>query len=195
MAILNIPTGNLPYEVVTELPAQGEENKIYGVPTPIAEGDGETYNMDYRWHNNAWEEVDLGATVFGFLFADYQESVTETITEMQATIDEQATLIQELEEAVFGVTTTFQMSVTSLSATMLNLVNESGEVVVPDALQTQKWSFEDITYEATVPKGTYYLRNDEYAIGVSGEMLPLVVDGTAVIDLGTVKVIAIGGKK
>lgn len=190
MAILNIPTGNLPYETVSELPAQGEENKIYGVPI-----DDIPWNKDYRWHNGVWEEVDLGATVFGFLFADYQESVAETITEMQATIGEQATLIQELEEAVFGVTTTFKMCVTSLSTTMLNLVNESGEVVVPDALQTQKWSFEDITYEVTVPKGTYYLCNDEYAIGVSGEMLPLVVDGTAVIDLGTVKVIAIGGKK
>lgn len=190
MAIQEIPTGSLPYEVVNELPEIGEENKIYGVPIEGVEG----FNTDYRWHNGSWEQVDLGAQVFGFLFADYQESVQETITEMQTTIDEQATLIQELEEAVFGVTTTFQMSVTSLSTTMLNLINESGEVVVPNALQTQRWSFEDITYEATVPKGTYYLRNDEYAIGVSGEMLPLVVDGTKVVDLGTVKVIAIGGK-
>lgn len=194
MAIIDIPTGNLPYEVVDKLPKKGEENKIYGVPQKI-EGSEMTYNKDYRYHNDAWEEVDLGCQIFGFLFADYQESVQETITQMQTTIDEQASLIQELEEAVFGVTTTFQMSVTSLSTTMLNLVNESGEVIVPDALQTQKWSFEDITYEATVPKGTYYLRNDEYAIGVSGEMLPLVVDGTKVVDLGTVKVIAIGGNK
>lgn len=192
MAIIEIPTGALPYEAVEELPSVGEENKIYGVPLEGMEEYG--VYTDYRWHNGDWEQVDLGAQVFGFLFADYQESVQETITEMQTTIDEQASLIQELEEAVFGVATTFQMSVTSLTTTMLNLVNESGEVVVPDALQTRKWSFEDITYEATVPKGTYYLRNDEYAIGVSGEMLPLVVDGTKVVDLGTVKVIAIGGK-
>ena len=191
MAINQIPTGNLPYIVVEELPATGEANTIYGVPIDEEFG----INTDYRYVNGEWEEVDLGCQIFGFLFNDYQESVQETITEMQTTIDEQATLIQELEEAVFGVTTTFLMSVTSLSTTTLNLVNESGEVVVPDALQTRKWSFEDITYEATVPKGTYYLRNDEYAIGVSGEMLPLVVDGTKVVDLGTVKVIAIGSGK
>ena len=191
MAIKEIPTGNLPYEVVDKLPKTGEENKIYGVPM----GEDIPFNKDYRWHNGAWEEVDLGANIFGFLFADYQESVAETVAEMQAIIEEQSAKITELEEEVFGVTTTFQMSVTSLTTTTLNLVNESGEVVVPDALQTRKWSFEDITYEATVPKGTYYLRNDEYAIGVSGEMLPLVVDGTKVVDLGTVKVIAIGGAK
>lgn len=193
MAIIDIPTTPLPYETVDKLPKTGEEWTIYGVLDPPDNKMG--WRKDYRWKDGKWEEVSLGTNIFGFVFADYQESVQETVGEMQATIEEQSALIQELEEAVFGVTTTFQMSVTSLSTTMLNLVNESGEVVVPDALQTRKWSFEDITYEATVPKGTYYLRNDEYAIGVSGEILPLVVDGTKVVDLGTVKVIAVGGEK
>lgn len=87
MAILNIPTGNLPYEVVTELPAQGEENKIYRVATPYENGGGETYNIDYRWHNGSWEEVDIGATVFGFLFADYQESVQQTIADLETRLE------------------------------------------------------------------------------------------------------------
>lgn len=104
MAIIDIPTGNLPYEVVDKLPEQGEENKIYGVPVE----EGSPYYNDYRYHNGAWEEVDLDVRVFGFLFADYQESVSETVTEMtqtitdmQTVIDRQAQKILELEEVVF----------------------------------------------------------------------------------------------
>lgn len=181
--LIDIPTGNLPYVVVEELPETGEENTIYGVPQD------DFFNIDYRYVNGGWEEVDLGNTVFGFQFADYQESVKQTITEM-------GTKITELEEAVFGVETTFQMNVSSSVRKLLDLVDGDGNVIVPGALQTERWNFDKVTCQVTVPKGTYYLRStDNYAIGVLGEILPLVVDGTAVVNLGEVKVILIGGAK
>lgn len=195
MAIIDIPTGVLPEQLVEVLPQTGQENIVYRRLVEDEDLREIQITDDFIWYDGEWHPFSFDARICGAYFERYQQSVSETVAEMEQIIEEQAQMITELEEAVFGVDTTFQMCVTSLTTTTLNLVNESGEVVVPDALQTRKWSFEDITYEATVPKGTYYLRNDEYAIGVSGEMLPLVVDGTKVVDLGTVKVIAVGGEK
>ena len=138
MAIIDIPTGNLPYEVVEELPSTGEENKIYGVPVEGMEDVGMV--TDYRWHDGAWEQVDLGCQIFGFLFADYQESVQQTVSEMQATIEEQSALIQELEEAVFPIeNTSFEMLITSLMAVDLDLYDSNDEIVPNMGLSTEYW--------------------------------------------------------
>lgn len=197
MAIIDIPTGNLPYEVVDKLPKQGEENKIYGVPQKI-EGSEITYNKDYRYHNGAWEEVDLGCQIFGFLFADYQESVAETVTEMQATIDEQSALIQELEEAVFPIEqTSFEMMITSLMAVDLDLYDSNDEIVPNMGLSTEYWEEPtELVYQNEVRKGTYYLKNsDGYALGKpNGDIQPLVCEG-GTVDLGNVEVIMLAPKK
>lgn len=185
MAIIEIPTGVMPEELVEVLPQTGEENKVYR--RLVDPEDIYMFTEDFIWYDNEWHPFSFDAKVYGAVFQRYQNSVAETISEME-------TKITELEEAVFGKQTTFQMTVTSLVRTSLNLISENGEVVIPNSLQTEKWSFEDITYQVTVPKGTYYLRSeDNYAIGVSGEILPLVVDGTDVVDLGPVKVILLGG--
>lgn len=205
MAIIDIPTGSLPYEVVDKLPKNGEENKIYGVPQTI-EGSDFTYNINYRWHNGAWQEVDLGANIPGFLFADYQESVQETVAEMEQTIvtlentvEEQSALIQELEEAVFPtVTTRFPMSITSLMAVELSLYDENDEIIPNHGMTTEYWEEPQfLTYIANdVKKGTYYLKNaDGYALGKSnGEIQPLVCEG-GTVDLGNVEVIMLAPKK
>ena len=86
MAIIQIPTGNLPYEVVNKLPKKGEEYKIYGVPIDTCVDEFSIYT-NYRYHNGEWQEVDLNATVFGFLFADYQRSVEETVAELEARVE------------------------------------------------------------------------------------------------------------
>lgn len=198
MAIIDIPTGNLPYEVVEELPSEGVENKIYGVP----QGEDAMFCTNYRYHNGEWEEVDLGANIFGFLFADYQESVQETVAEMQATIDEQSAMIQELEEAVFPIeNTSFEMLITSLMAVDLDLYDSNDEIVPNMGLSTEVWDepFE-LVYQNEVRKGTYYLKNaDGYALGKpGGEIQPLVCEG-GTVDLGNVEVVMIqpprkGGK-
>ena len=87
MTIPQIPTGALPYEVVEKLPKAGEEYKIYGVPQTV-EGTDFKWNKDYRYHNGEWQEVDLGANVPGFLFADYQESVQQTIADLETRVEE-----------------------------------------------------------------------------------------------------------
>ena len=186
MAIIDIPTGNLPYIVVEELPETGEPNTIYGVPIE------EYINTDYRYANGEWQEVDLGAQVFGFLFADYQESVQETVTEMEQTIAEQSAMIQELEEAVFPVVqTSFEMMITSMMMVDLDLYDEKGEVVPNMGLSTEVWDEpQALTYQNEVRKGTYYLKNEDgYALGTpNGDILPLVCEG-GTVDLGSVEVI------
>ena len=194
--IKEIPTGNLPYIVVEELPQTGEANTIYGVPDD-AEAEIPVYT-NYRYASGEWQEVDLGANVFGFLFADYQESVQETVTEMEATIAEQSALIQELEEAVFPVVqTSFEMMITSLMMVDLDLYDEKGEVVPNMGLSTEVWDepFE-LVYQNEVRKGTYYLKNEDgYALGKpNGDILPLVCEG-GTVDLGSTEVVMIAPKK
>lgn len=197
MAIIDIPTGNLPYEVVAKLPTEGEPNKIYGVPVEDEEG----LYTDYRYHNGEWQIVDLGAQIFGFLFNDYQESVQETVTEMEQTITAmeetiaaQETKITELEEAVFPTTlVSFEMSITSLIMTELDLVDEDDNVVEANAFATDIWESEPMTFQSELKAGTYYLRNqDGYALGKpNGEIQPLIVDGTEIVQLGSVEIVMI----
>lgn len=192
MAITEIPTGNLPYIVVEELPETGEANTIYGVPDD-PESESPIYT-NYRYADGAWQEVDLSAQVFGFLFADYQESVAETVAEMEQTIAEQASLIQELEEAVFPVVaTSFEMMITSMMMVDLDLYDENGEVVPNMGLSTEVWDEPtELVYQNEVRKGTYYLKNEDgYALGKpNGDIQPLVCEG-GTVDLGSVEVVVL----
>ena len=84
-AINPIPTGSLPYEVVEKLPSAGAENTIYGVP--INAEDEISPCRNYRYHKGEWQEVDLGVSVLGFLFADYQEQVSNIIADLETRIE------------------------------------------------------------------------------------------------------------
>ena len=196
MAIMNIPTGNLPYEVVDELPVVGELNKIYGLNI----SDDEIFPIyeDYTYYGEEWHKIDLSARVFGFLFQQYQESVVETVAEMEQTIAEQAALIEELEEEVFPiVNTSFEMMITSLMQVELDLYDSNDNIIPNMGFSTEVWDVpEEVVYQNEVRKGTYYLKNaDGYALGTAGgEIVPLVCDGTTV-DLGNVEIIMIGGAK
>ena len=197
MAIKEIPTGGLPYEVVDKLPKTGEENKIYGVP--IDPEDELTFYTDYRWHNNAWEQVNLGDTIPGFLFDDYQESVQETVSAMEETIAEQGAIIEaqtaaiaELEEAVFPVEqTSFEMMMTSLIDTELDLYDENDELIPNQGLSVEYSDNPyELVYQNEVKKGTYYLKNaDGYALGKpDGTLQPLVCEG-GTANLGNVEIV------
>jgi hypothetical protein len=190
MAITNIPTGNLPYITVDELPQTGEANTIYGLK--VSEAEDIPIYEDYRFHDGNWERVNLGDQVFGFLFNDYQESVAETVAAMEQVIEEQAAKILELEEEVFPVvSTSFDMSITSLIQTELELYDEFDEIVPNMGLMTEYWEDpQEITYQNEVRKGTYYLKNEDgYALGTpNGQLQPLVCEG-GIVDLGSVEVI------
>lgn len=180
--LIDIPTGVLPEVIVEELPQTGEENKVYRRLVEDEDLREMQITDDFIWYDGEFHPFSFEAKVYGAYFERYQNAVEEEIT--------------ALKEAVFGLQTTFQMYVSSSVRKTLNLVDGDGNIVVPGALQTERWNFDEVTCQVTVPRGTYYLRSeDNYAIGVSGEILPLVVDGTPVVNLGEVKVILLGGAK
>lgn len=202
MAIIDIPTGNLPYEVVDELPSVGEENHIYGVPIEGMEEYG--IYTDYRWHNGEWEQVDLSANIFGFLFADYQESVQETVAEMEQTIAEQNALIEELEHEVFPASAvTFKMQISSEYETSMNLFDSDGQEVLGSGIYTEIWTDHNLSYDDNLKRGTYYLRNTTANLILAdafGNEVPLRFMGNSPVEVGSVIVTQIappkkGGKK
>lgn len=202
MAIIDIPTGNLPYEVVDKLPAQGEANKIYGVPQTI-EGSDLKYNKDYRYHNGEWEQVDLGAQILGFLFNDYQESVQETVTEMEQTISAQTQVITALQQQMADVEAgikkaTIKLTVSSSPSALTWCLWDvkAGKEIQHNVFSTTKSSSAK-TYEVplTVKSGVYKFFNDNYILSQDGAEAHMEISDFGDYELGTVSVEAKGGEK
>ena len=201
MAIIDIPTGILPEEIVETLPQVGEENKVY---RRLVDASGlSQYTDDFIWYDGEYHPFSFDASIRGAYFARYQESVQETVAEMQSIIDEQQSKITELEEAVFPIeNTSFEMLITSLTYAELDLYDSKGEIVPNMGLAVEVWEEpQELTYQNEGRKGTYYLKNaDGYALGKpNGEIQPLVCEG-GTVDLGNVEVVMIqpprkGGKK
>ena len=197
MAINAIPTGVLPELVVDTLPKTGEENIVYCRLSEDEDLREMQITDDFIWYDGEYHPFSFSAQIYGAYFSKYQQEVTATITEMENTIAEQAALITELEEAVFPVVeTSFDMMITSLMQVELELYDENEEVIPNQGLMTEVWDTpQELTYQNTVRKGTYYLKNaDGYALGKpNGEIQPIIVDGTGgIVDLGSVEVIMIG---
>lgn len=192
MAIADIPTGILPEEIVEELPSQGEENKVYRRLVEDEELREMQITDDFIWYDGEFHPFSFDAKICGAYFARYQQSVNETVAEMEQTIAEQASLIQELEEAVFPVVaTSFEMMITSMMMVDLDLYDENGEVVPNMGLSTEVWDEPtELVYQNEVRKGTYYLKNEDgYALGKpNGDILPLVCEG-GTVDLGSAELI------
>ena len=198
MALTNIPTGILPEEVVNTLPSVGAENKVYRrlVEDPMLREMEIT--DDFIWYDGEWHPFSFDVKIYGAYFAKYQASVEKTIETMEQTIAQQAQMIEELEEAVFPTKlVSFEMLITSLVMTELDLVDADGNVVEANALSTEIWESEELVFQSTLKAGTYYLRNnDGYALGKpNGDIQPLVADGSDVVNLGSVEIVMIGGVK
>lgn len=198
MAIIDIPTGILPEEIVETLPEVGEENKVYRRLVDDEWMREQQFTEDFIWYDGEWHPFSFDARICGAYFERYQQSVAETVAEMEQTISEQASLIQELEEAVFPVvSTSFEMMITSMMAVDLELYDENGEVVPNMGLSTEVWDEPtELVYQNEVRKGTYYLKNEDgYALGKpNGDILPLVCEGGTVA-LGSTEVVMIASKK
>lgn len=192
MAIIDIPTGNLPYEVVEKLPSVGEENKIYGVP----QDEEQMWCKDYRYHDGTWEEVDLGANIFGFLFADYQESVQETVTEMEQTISAQAQTITALEQQMADVEAGIKKAKIKLTAASCpaNLTWCLWDVNAGKEIQhnvfTMSKSSTSKSYEVplTVKSGAYKFFNDNYILAQDGAEVQMDIADFGDYTVGTVEV-------
>ena len=194
MAIKEIPTGNLPYMVVEELPVQDEENVIYGVPIEGMEEIG--MNTDYRWHNGEWEQIDLGAQIFGFLFNDYQESVQETVTEMAQTI---TSLEQQLADVEAGIKKA-KIKLTA-SSSPANLTWCLWDVTAGKEIQhnvfTMTKSASSKAYEVPLAakSGVYKFFNDNYILTQDGAEVQITINDFGDYEVGTVSVEAKGGVK
>lgn len=200
MALFEIPTGILPEEIVETLPEVGEENKVYRRLVEDEVLREMQITDDFIWYDGEWLPFSFDASIYGAYFKIYQESVNQTVNEMQAIIDEQAQKITELEEAVFPAhLTSWEMSLTSLIDTTLDLYNENDEEVEIGAMIVSMCEAEPTTFMAEVKEGTYYLKNsDGYALGKpNGDIQPLVADGTDVIQIGSVEIVQVqkGGVK
>ena len=198
MAIVDIPTGVLSEQIVETLPEVGEENKVYRRLVEDEELREMQITDDFIWYDGEWHPFSFEARICGAYFARYQESVQETVAEMEAVIAEQSALIQELEEAVFPIEqTSFEMLITSLMAVDLDLYDENDEIVPNMGLSTEYWEEpQELVYQNEVRKGTYYLKNsDGYALGKpNGDIQPLVCEG-GTVNLGNVEVIMLAPKK
>lgn len=196
MAIIDIPTGNISEVIVDKLPSKGEEFTVYRIPK--VEFDDIQTTDDYTYYDGEWHPFDFNSTMYGTFFARYQESVQETVSEMQNIIDEQAQKIVELEEAVFPKAwVSFEMSITSLIMTHLDLYDEEDNLVEEGAFTTDIYESEPMTFQTEIRKGTYYLKNaDGYALGLpNGDIKPLVYDDSTTVELGKVEVIMLSPKK
>lgn len=198
MAIVDIPTGVLPEEIVDALPQTGQENKVYRRLVEDEELREMQITEDFIWYDGEYHPFSFDARICGAYFERYQNSVTETVAEMEQTIAEQSALIQELEEAVFPVEqTSFEMLITSLMAVDLDLYDENDEIVPNMGLSTEYWEEpQELVYQNEVRKGTYYLKNsDGYALGKpNGDIQPLVCEG-GTVELGNVEVVMLAPKK
>ena len=192
MAIIDIPTGVLPEEIVETLPQTGQENKVYRRLVEDEELREMQITDDFIWYDDEYHQFSFDARICGAYFERYQQSVSETVAEMEQTIAEQSALIQELEEAVFPVEqTSFEMLITSLMAVDLDLYDENDEIVPNMGLSTEYWEEPtELIYQNEVRKGTYYLKNsDGYALGKpNGDIQPLVCEG-GTVELGDVEVV------
>lgn len=196
MAIIDIPTGILSEEIVETLPQTGQENKVYR--RLIDKDDPYQMTEDFIWYDGEYHPFSFDAKICGAYFERYQNSVSETVAEMQSIIDEQSALIQELEEAVFPIeNTSFEMLITSLMSVDLDLYDANDEIIPNMGLSTEVWDEpQELVYQNEVRKGTYYLKNsDGYALGKpNGEIQPLVCEG-GTVNLGNVEVIMLTPKK
>lgn len=202
MAIADIPTGILPEEIVEELPQIGQENKVYRRLVDDEALREMQITDDFIWYNEEWHPFSFDVKICGAYFERYQQSVNETVAEMEQTIAEQAALITELKEAVFPVLqTSFEMMITSMMMVDLDLYDENDEIVPNMGLSTEVWDEpQELVYQNEVRKGTYYLKNaDGYALGKpNGDIQPLVCEG-GTVNLGNVEVVMLapqeGGEK
>lgn len=192
MAIIDIPTGVLPEEIVDALPKTGQENKVYRRLVEDEELREMQITDDFIWYDDEWHPFSFEARICGAYFERYQNSVSETVAEMEQIIAEQSALIQELEEAVFPIEqTSFEMLITSLIMVDLDLYDENDEIVPNMGLSTEYWEEPtELVYQNEVKKGTYYLKNtDGYALGKpNGDIQPLVCEG-GTVSLGNVEVV------
>lgn len=203
MAIIDIPTGILPEEIVTTLPEVGEENKVYR--RLIDPEDEFQFTDDFIWYDGEYHPFSFDVKISGAYFARYQESVNETVAEMEQTIAEQGAIIEaqaaaitELEEAVFPKAwVSFEMIITSLVMAHLDLYDEEDNLIEEGAFTTDIYESEPMIFQTEIKKGTYYLKNsDGYALGLpNGDIKPLVYDDSTTVELGNVEVIMIAPKK
>lgn len=86
MAIKRIYTGILAEEIVETLPQVGTENKVYRrlVDDEILRESQIT--EDFIWHNGAWHEFSYSATMFGACFDIFQQSVIDTVNDLEARV-------------------------------------------------------------------------------------------------------------
>lgn len=121
-------------------------------------------------------------------------SIVETIQSMQESIADFGRRIKDLEEEVFPTElVSFDMSLTSLIETQLDLCDEDGNILEKAAFVTGVCEAEPVTFQTKLHNGTYYLKNqDNYALGKpNGDLQPLVADGGTHYDIGSVEIVMI----
>ncbi len=87
MALVEIPTGILPEELVETLPKKGEENKVYRRLVEDEVLREMQITDDFIWYDDEWHPFSFDARIYGAYFDRYQRSVMETIADLEARIE------------------------------------------------------------------------------------------------------------
>lgn len=88
MALYEMPTGVIPEEIVASLPRSGEEHKIYMVLSENPDlAEMGVYDC-FIWHNTEWLPFSYDARIYGAYFGIYQQSVEQTIANLEARVEE-----------------------------------------------------------------------------------------------------------
>lgn len=203
MAIIDIPTGVLPEEVVDSLPAEGVENKVYRRLVEDEELREMQITDDFIWANGEWVPFSFDAKICGAYFSMYQNSVSETVTEMEQTIEAQAQTITALEQQMADVEAgikkaKIKLTVSSSPSALtwcLWDVNAGKEIQHNVFSTTKSSSAKSYEVPLTVKAGVYKFFNDNYIITQGGSELQMDITDFGDYEVGTVSIEAKGGVK
>ena len=87
MALIEIPTGILPEEIVETLPKVGEENKVYRRLVEDEALREMQITDDFIWYDGEYHEFSFDARIYGAYFERYQRSVVDTIANLETRIE------------------------------------------------------------------------------------------------------------
>ena len=189
MAIIDIPTGILPEEIVNALPQVGEENKVYRRLVADETLREMQITDDFIWYDGEYHPFSFDARICGAYFARYQNSVQETVAELE----------QFVEDVKSGKKfATIKLTASSCPANLswcLWDVEAGAEVQHNVFSMTQSASPRAYEVELLVKPGSYKFFNNNYILTRSGAEVEMNITDFGDYEIGTVSVEAKGGSK
>ena len=189
MAIIDIPTGVLPQVVVETLPQTGEENKVYRRLAADEELRAIGVTDDFIWYDGEWHSFSFDARICGAYFARYQESVNETVAELEQ-------FVQDIKDGKKYATIKLTASSCPSNLTWCLWDVDAGQEIQHNVFSmTQSSSSKAYEVELLVNPGSYKFFNDNYIVAQNGTEVQMDIADFGIYEVGTVTVESKGGKK